>query len=149
MRRGTRQLERGNAMLEFALAFSFLFSLFTGVFQFGYTYYVYNNLVTAARSGARYASLRTFDSGTGTPSTAYTDAVRNMTVYGDPSGGSQPVVPGLSSANVSLQVDTSNNVPRSVTVGISNYKIDAVFSSFTFNKPKVTFAYVGRYAPNE
>jgi Flp pilus assembly protein TadG len=150
MTRSKPERRRGNAILEFALAFSFLFSLFTGVFQFGYTYYVYNNLVTAVRSGARYASLRTYDSATATPSAAYTTAVRNMVVYGDPAGGAVPVTPALTPDNVTIDLDTLNNVPRAVSVGITNFRVDAVFATFTFNsKPKITFPYAGRYAPNE
>ena len=49
---------KGNAMLEFALATGILLPAFVGTFQFGYTFYVYNNLDTAVRGGARYASMQ-------------------------------------------------------------------------------------------
>ena len=65
---------RGNAMLEFALASSILVPLFAGVFQFGYTLYVYNNLDSAVRGGARYASLRAYDSATASPSAAFSES---------------------------------------------------------------------------
>lgn len=138
MRLGRRG-ERGNAMIEFALSFGLLFTVFGGVFQFGYAFYVYNTLESAVRSGARYASLRTYDS-------AYLTAVRNMVVYGNPAGGGQSVAPGLTPANVT--VTPNHNVPTLVVVGITNYKIDGVLRSFTLtNKPQATFPYMGRWAP--
>jgi Flp pilus assembly protein TadG len=140
--------ERGNAMVEFALSFGLLFAVFAGVFQFGYAFYVYNTLESAVRAGARYASLRTYDSATSTPSAAYLTAVRNMAVYGNPSGGTQPVAPGLTPEKVTLTVTMEKNVPVRVAVGITNYTIDAVVRSFTLtSKPRATFPYMGRFAP--
>ena len=46
-------------MVEFALGSSLLVAAFTGTFQFGYTFYVYNNIETAVNNGAKYAALRT------------------------------------------------------------------------------------------
>ena len=51
---------RGNALVEFAIASTVLIPIFVGTFQFGYSFYVYNLISTQIRSGARYASLRTF-----------------------------------------------------------------------------------------
>jgi Flp pilus assembly protein TadG len=122
--------------------------VFGGVFQFGYAFYVYNSLESAVRSGVRYASLRTYDSATTTPSSAYLTAVQNMVVYGDPAGAGQSVARGLTPANVTLTVTMANNVPAQVAVGITNYTINGVVRSFTLtNKPKATFPYMGRFAP--
>jgi Flp pilus assembly protein TadG len=139
---------RGSAVIEFALSFAFLFSVFTGVFQFGYAFYQYNYLENAVRGGARYASLRVYDSSTSTPSEAYLTAVRNMVLYGNPTAGAQPVTPGLTADKVSITVTFERNVPRLVTVAIVNYQIDAVFTTLSLNnKPKVSFPFLGRYAP--
>jgi Flp pilus assembly protein TadG len=143
-----RRTERGNAMIEFALSFGLLFTVFAGVFQFGYALYIYNSLESAVRAGVRYASLRTYDSATATPSSAYLTAVQNMAVYGNPAGSGQSVVPGLTPANVTLTVSMDHNVPVLVAVGITNYTISAVIRSFTLtNKPKAAFPYMGRFAP--
>jgi len=143
-----RQRERGNVTIEFALSFAFLFAVFTGVFRFGYAFYQYNHLENAVRGGARYASVRTYDSATSTPSAAYLTAVRNMVRYGNPAGGATPIAPGLTADKVSVTVTMDRNVPHRVTVAIVNYQIDAVFTSFTLNnKPKVSFRYLGRFAP--
>lgn len=143
-----RRERRGNALVEFALSFGLLFAVFAGVFQFGYTYYVYNILLSAVRGGARYASVRVYDSGTSTPSSAYLTAVRNTVVYGNPSGSGQALAPGLTPQNVSVTVDMEKNVPARITVAISSYTVDSVVQSFTLtNKPKLTFPFTGRFAP--
>ena len=135
-------------MIEFALSFSLLFAVFSGVFQFGYAFYVYNSLESAVRSGARYASLRTYDSATATPSAAYLTAVRNMAVYGDPAGAGQSVARGLAPAHVTVAVTMANGVPTLVAVGITNYTINGVLRSFTLtSKPKAAFPFMGRFAP--
>jgi Flp pilus assembly protein TadG len=140
--------ERGSVLIEFALSFGLLFSVFAGVFQFGFAFYVYNTLESAVRAGARYASLRTYDSATATPSSAYLTAVRNMVVYGNPAGGAQSVAPGLTPEKVTLTITMDHNVPALVTVGITNYTISAVVQSFTLtSKPRATFPYMGRFAP--
>jgi len=143
-----RRHQQGNAVVEFALSFGLLFTVFGGVFQFGYVYYVYNTLESAVRGGARYASVRVYDSPTSTPSSAYRTAVENMVVYGNPAGSGQPLAPGLTPEKVSVTVAMDRNVPARITVAISNYTVSAVLRSFAFaGKPKVTFPFVGRFAP--
>ena len=143
-----RGAERGNALIEFALSFSLLFAVFAGVFQFGYAYYVYNTLESAVRGGARYASLRIYDSATGSPSAGYLSAVRNMVIYGNPSGSGPLTAPGLTPEKVNVTVTMDHNVPVRMAVGITNYTINAVVRSFTLNnKPRASFPYMGRFAP--
>jgi Flp pilus assembly protein TadG len=143
-----RRNERGSALVEFALSFSLLFTMFAGVFQFGYAHYVYNALEGAVRGGARYASVRVYDSATATPSSAYLTAVKNMVVYGSPSGGDRAVAPGLTPEKVNISVTMDRNVPARITVRISNYTINSVIHSFVLaDKPRVTFPFMGRFAP--
>jgi Flp pilus assembly protein TadG len=146
--------ERGNALIEFALSFFLLFAVFSGIFQFAYSFYVYNALVTAVREGARYASLKPYESTTTTPSSAFQAAVQNMVVYGDanPAQGAKPVVAGLTAGNVTV-VPTGGGTgtlttPTQMTVAITNFKVDSVFGSWTLtNKPNVTFPYTGILTP--
>lgn len=139
---------RGNVMIEFAIGASVMASIFAGTFQFGYTFYQYNLLKNAVSEGARYASLRTYDSSTSTPSDTFKQAVQNMVVYGDPAGGSSPVAPNLTTSNINLNVTFTNGVPTATTVSITGYTIGAVFGSTTLtDKPSVTYAYQGIYAP--
>jgi Flp pilus assembly protein TadG len=142
--------ERGNAMVEFALAFSLLVPVFLGAFQFGYAFYIYNELQTAVRAGARYASVATYNSATATPSSTFATAVRNVVVYGDPNptGSPKPIVPGLTPSNVNLTVQFEQGIPRWVRVGIRNYRLYAVVNALNLSaKPEATIAYVGRFDP--
>ena len=139
---------RGNVMIEFAIGATVLTSIFAGTFQFGYTFYQYNLLKNAVSDGARYASLRPYDSSSTTPSSAFQDAVKNMVVYGNPAGGSSPIAPNLATSNVNLNVTFTNSVPTAMTVSITSYTIGAVFGTTTLNnKPSVTYSYQGVYSP--
>lgn len=148
MKRSNRQ--KGSAFVEFALVFLVLFAVFSGAFEFGYAFYAYNRLVNAAREGARYASMKPYDSATSTPSTAFSTAVKNMVVYANPTppDGATPVVRGLTTSNVSLTVLSSGVQPLQMTVSISNFPLDAIFGTITLNnKPSVTFTYLGIPTP--
>jgi len=141
----------GNAMVEFALSATVLVFVFTGVFQFGYSFYVYNELENAVRMGVRYASLQKLsNAGDGTVPAAFTTAVQNVVVYGTPSpaNGATPIVVGLATTNVSAPVFTwdSGNVPQTVAVSIGSYTINAVVQSYTLTgKPVLTMPYFGQY----
>jgi hypothetical protein len=127
---------------------SVLVPVFAGTFQFGYTFYAYNNLNSAIRGGARYASMRGYDSGTSTPSTSFSTAVKNMVVYGNVEGTGSPVVLGLTTGNVEIVPNMKGSIPASMTVQIKNFTVGQVFGSYTFNsKPSTTFSYTGTYAP--
>ena len=148
------QRERGNALIEFALSFVLLFSLFAGIFQFSYSFYVYNTLVTAVREGARYASLKPYDSTSVTPTSAFLTAVQNMVIYGDatPAQGAKPVVAGLTNSNVTV-VPTGGasgtlTAPTQISVSITNFRVDSAFGAWTLmNKPNATFPYTGILTP--
>lgn len=142
-----RTNERGNVMLEFALGAGVLVLVFMGVFEFGYAFYIYNNLVAAVDNGARYAAYRTYDSDTTTPTSAFSDAVNNMVVYGQPTVGAKTVVPGLTAGNVVLTPIFTNSVPTGMQVSLSGYSLNAVFTTFTLNKPVATYPFLGVYAP--
>jgi Flp pilus assembly protein TadG len=139
---------RGNAMLEFALGSGVMILIFTGTFQFGYTFYRYNTLENAVNTGARYASVKKYNSSTSTPAADFLTAVQNVVVYGDPAGGTTPVAPGLTTNNVALTVTFTNSVPTMMTVAITGYTIDSAVATTTLtSKPKVSYPYLGIYAP--
>jgi Flp pilus assembly protein TadG len=143
----TRNRE-GNAMVEFALGAAVLLATFTGTFQFGYTFLQYNNLENAVARGARYASLAPYDSRSTTPSDAFKTAVQNMVLYGSPTAGTTPVLSGLTNSNINLTVTFTNEIPSQMTVSISGYTVNAIFSLTTFNmKPQITYSYQGIWTP--
>lgn len=137
----------GNAVIEFAVGFGLLFPILYGTFEFGYAFFLYNQLKNATREAARYAALKTYDSNSSSYTSAYGAAVKNMVVYGDPNGGATPIVSGLSTDNVSVTVVFFRNRPGTVTARINGYPLDTVFRTFRLNKPSCTFPYAGRYAP--
>lgn len=169
---------RGSVTIEFALATPLLVSLFLGTISFGYAFQVYGRLEETVRAGARYASILTYDVNAGDPaipgcsgslttcqfavtggsSSAFLQAVRNMTVYGTPTpeGGQQPIVEGMSVDNVVVELGvrgkisgtTSVSVPTSVSVAISNFSLSMPVGSITLtSKPRTGFPFVGTYAP--
>jgi len=152
MRRG-RVGERGHAMLELAISAGVMVSCLVGTFQFGYTFYTYNQLVTAVGNGARYAAQRTYRSGTAQDVERGNAAIRNMVVYGDaqPPSDATPVVPKLTPAAVEVRWELAGDgSPLNVSLAIKGYTMDAIYRSYTFNgRPSVQFPYVGKFAPAE
>ncbi len=145
--------ERGHAMLELAVSAGVMVSCLVGTFQFGYTFYAYNQLVTAVGDGARYAAQRTYRAATDQDVERGNAAIRNMVVYGDPqpAPGSTPVLPKLTPAQVEVRWELAGDgVPLNVNVSIKGYTLDAIYRSYTFNeRPSVRFPYVGKFARAE
>lgn len=147
-----------NVMVEFAIGSSLLVAAFTGTFQFGYTFLQYNNMENAVIRGARYASLINYNSATDTPANDFQTSVQNMVLYGSPTAGTTPVVPGLTASNVSVTACGISTVcpgytsvlgiPQEVTVSITGFTLNSIFSSFSLNgKPAATFTYMGIWEP--
>jgi Flp pilus assembly protein TadG len=129
-----------------AILLPLLVSLFLGTWSFGYKYYVYAELEAAVRAGARYPSLITYDA---TSIDTYQAAVQNMVVYGDPSGGSQPLVSGLQTSNVNVVVGFANSVPTSATISISGYKVagNFLYPLTLTNNASLQIPFMGYYLP--
>lgn len=150
MKRAGKIGRRGNVLVEFTLSATFLITLFLGASAYGYSFYLYNQLEAAVRAGARYASLCTYNSGTATPTADFTTAVQNVVVYGtaSPATGATPVVPNLTTSNVSLTVTFTSSVPTQMTVAITNYKLPTFYGQVSLNgKPTTTFPFLGIYGP--
>jgi Flp pilus assembly protein TadG len=144
MHRVHKKSERGNAMVEFAIGWALLWALFVGVYQFGYSFYVYNVVMTSVANAAELGSKMTYDT-SNTPQ--FTAALQNMVVYGNTTAGSSPLVPGLSTSNVSVAVNPKDSIPTDITITINNFTVDALFTKFTFNgKPRATTIYMGQIA---
>jgi len=139
MKRARRKSSAGNAALELALSFMLLWALMGGAFRLGYGMYVYESLVSAVAGAARYASRVDFDAAGHT----FTSSVKNMAVYGSPTGGTAALAPGLTTANINVTWTTdSTGLPLTMT----NYTVNAVFQTFTWTgKPSLTVRFAGRY----
>ncbi|HSP68400.1 MAG TPA: TadE family protein [Bryobacteraceae bacterium] len=150
--------QRGHAMIELAISAAVMVSCLGGTVQFGYTFYIYNELVSAVGNGGRYAALRTYRAASPADIEKGKIAIRNMVVYGDarPAPGTPPQVANLRPEQVRVEwIPVSNNddsgeKPGFVDVSIADYTVDAAFGMFRFTgRPAVEYPFVGRYAPGE
>jgi hypothetical protein len=141
-----RETQRGSTLVELSLCLPLLLGLFLGTWQFGYAYYLYAGLEQAVRAGGRYASLASYDAAH--PSD-YSDAVKNTVVFGGPDAdGAQPVVPGLATTMVSVDLTITNGIPTAVSVSIRGYSLPGIFGSITLQgKPNIQFPFLGNWAP--
>src|SRR5437660_1434925 len=94
----------GHAMLELTLAAAVMLAFLSGTLQFGYTFYVYNQLVTAVGSGARYAASRTYRGASPKDVETGAAAIQNLVVFGNPhpEPSASPIVPGLKPEDVEV-----------------------------------------------
>ena len=137
---------RGATIIEFALAFPLVILILGGMFQFGYTFFLYNSLVSQVRSGTRYASIADFDKPNGT---TFEQNVKNVVVYGisNPTASDKPLVPGLNISHV--VIDSSDRFasgrPRSIAISIWAFDVPTIWTTFQLNnKTKSTFVYLGQ-----
>jgi Flp pilus assembly protein TadG len=159
MKRGrVKTRARGQAMIELAFSASVMIACLAGTFQFGYTFYIYDELVSAVGNGARYAASRTYRAASPADIERGKAAIRNLVVYGNsrPAPGAAPVAPNLKPENVQVswvadeKTAGGNGAPDAVNVTILKYSVGAMFGLFTFDhKPVAEFPFVGRYAPSE
>lgn len=112
-----RKNEEGKTLVEFAIVGTAFLTIMFGVIEFGRLYWTHNALRDAARRGVRYAAIRRND-------TAGQQAVKNMVVYGNPNGGTTPLVPGLKTSNIGIEYVNYDGVQLSsrATVKITNYQ---------------------------
>jgi hypothetical protein len=140
-------------MLELAISAGVLATCLAGTFQFGYTFYVYNQMVSAVGNGARYAAQRTYRAATPDDIDRGKEAIRNMVVYGDarPISEAASVVAGLKPEQVEVEwIAPQGGAPKAVDISIRGYTVNAIFKAYTFDgKPFVEFPFIGRYAPSE
>lgn len=148
-----RKAQRGVAIIEFALVLPLLLLLTFMTTELGRAIWHYNTLTKSVRDGARYLSTQPPES-----AAAITTA-RNLMVYGKPQPTSSdlPLVTGLSMSHVPVPtadnpgccdwveitttpVNGSSKVINTVTVKISGYQFNSMFSS-AFGVNFGTFAF--------
>ena len=141
-------------MLELAVSAGVMVTCLAGTFQFGYTFYVYNQLVTAVGNGARYAAQRTYRAATPDDIDRGNAAIRNMVVYGDaqPATDAAPVVAGsdagASGGALDCQAGRRAEGGRRLDSRLHR-RCDLQGRSPSTASRSVEFPYVGRYAPAE
>jgi Flp pilus assembly protein TadG len=121
--------------------------LFGATAEFGRYFYEYTTLAKSARVGARYLATAAVKSTEDT-------AAKNIVVYGNSAGTGNPVLSGLSTANVTITRSGGVPVlPQTVSVQITGFKHQPVFDlgvitntpTLSMNidvKPSVTMRYL-------
>lgn len=134
----SRNLQRGVAIVEFALILPLLLILTLITTEFGRAMYEYNTLAKSVRDAARYLSIQL-------PNTKVTEA-RNLVVYGKTAAtdSDQPLARALSTSNVpapTWQSAGSDPVITTVTVQVTGYTFTSMVPSvFGLNLGSFTFA---------
>jgi len=141
----SRKGERGATLVEFAIAATVFLTAMFAILEFGRALWVHNALTDAVRRGARYAVIhRSSD----------IDSVKNVVVYGDPAGGTQPVVENLTTANVTVTYTNFSLNSGTASVSITDYQFQFVlpFMGTTISMPNynttLTAESVGLIPPN-
>ena len=134
-----RDSERGGTLVEFAIAATVFISSMFAVVEFGRALWIHNALADAARRGARYAVIN---------SSANSAQVKNVVVFGDPAGGSQPLVNNLTTGNVTVNYNGFGLNEGTVNVSITGYQFQFVVPIIgtTINMPSYTTTQVAENA---
>jgi Flp pilus assembly protein TadG len=149
--------QHGAAVVEFAILVIPLLVILTGITEFGRAMYYYNTIAKGARDAVRLMSTQT---PTDPDYATLTNAAKCTAVYGNASCTGDPLVPGLTTAMVSVcdpascagshaAVPTGTGVVNLVTVTVGGPNNPYVFQSMAPFVPalsgiqNITFAAIG------
>lgn len=142
-----RKDERGVQLVEAAIVVPIFLILFAATAEFGRYFYEYTTLAKAAQAGARFLSSTTVEPIEDTKA-------KNLVVYGNTAGSGTPILPGLSTTQVTIMREGPIAViPETVTIKIVGYQHQPVFNlgalmnnvGLSLNvdvKPSVTMRYL-------
>lgn len=145
-----RRDEQGVQLLELAIVLPILLLMFASIAEFGRYFYEYSTAAKGARLGARYLAGKSATSS----KADYEEIAKNIVVFGNAAGDGDPILPGMTTANVDVQYfGTPASVPQLVTVSIKDYQHESLFDlggllnapSLSLNvdvKPSVTMRYL-------
>lgn len=131
--------QRGASLVEFSIgATVFLMAMFA-VIEFGRVLWTHNALADAARRGARYAAVN---------EQADMADVKRVVVFGNPAGGTSPVVSNLTTDNVDVNYAGFGLDVGTVQVTIKDYdfKFSVPLVSKKISMPKYTTTLTGESA---
>ena len=112
---GFGRSERGTSLVEFAISGSVFFLALFAILDFGRLLWAHNALADAARQGARHAVSNSVNS---------TAEIKNVVVFGDKTGGTRPLVNGLTTSNVEVAYDNVGLGRGTVTIRITGYRFN-------------------------
>ena len=129
--------ERGVAILEFTLTSVFFFMMLVVIVSGGVLFFTHNALVESTRRGARYAAMQCNPADTNCPcyATAAT-RIQNVVLYGTPTAGTTPLVPGLQASNVTVTYSpntaAAGELPNDFGVGRGTVSVKIENYNYTF-----------------
>ena len=134
----SRNKERGSTLVEFSIAATVFLTVMFAAIEFGRAVWTHNALADAARRGARYAVVNE----------ASTSNVKNVVVYGNPAGGTKPVVQNLTTDNVNVTYAGFGLDAGTVQVTITDYEFEFVLPivSRSIEMPNYTTTLTGESA---
>lgn len=145
-----RRDEQGVQLLELAIVLPIMMMMFASLAEFGRYFYEYSTAAKGARLGARYLASKSATSN----ANDWEVIAKNIVVYGNAAGDGDPILPGLTTANVDVEYSGGTaGVPELVKVSIINYQHESLFDlgallnspSLSLNvdvKPSVTMRYL-------
>jgi len=149
----TKTGESGASIVEFAIGATVFLTVMFAVMEFGRALWIHNALADAARRAARYAVNQSASTPPGVPTTGLNvgpslTAIRNVAIYGDPSGGTNPLVTDLTPANLDVQYTGFGVGEGTVAVTITNYqfKFVAPIVGTTIQMPNYQTTLIGESA---
>jgi hypothetical protein len=126
--RNKKSGQRGATLVEFAVGATVFLTAMFAVMEFGRALWTHNALADAARRAARYAISHPASSPKAGVKTSGTDvgpsigAIKNVAVFGDPAGGTQPLLPDLTINNVHVHYEQFGLGEGTVSVTIQDYQ---------------------------
>ncbi|HLN98257.1 MAG TPA: TadE family protein [Pyrinomonadaceae bacterium] len=134
-----KKRQRGATLVEFSIAATVFLTVMFGVIEFGRVLWTHNALTDAARRGARYAVVH---------QASEVADVKNVVVYGDPAGGTNPVVENLTTDNVQVSYSGFGLDHGTVQVTITSYQFQFVIPlvSTSIQMPSYTTTLTGESA---
>ena len=109
--------ECGATLVEFSIAAVVFLTAMFAVIEFGRALWAHNALSDAARRGARYAVLHSADD---------IDKVKNVVVYGDEDGGDTPMLPNLSTEDVTVEYNNFQLNKGTASVSVTGYEFQFI-----------------------
>jgi Flp pilus assembly protein TadG len=111
-RHSSQRRQRGLAMVEFVIGAPILLLILYCAVEIGEVVLQESILADSARNADRYLARNALLGSTGVVniSAALATATRNLAVYGNTAGFGAPLVPGLTPAAVTINVDGANHV---------------------------------------
>lgn len=114
-------------MVELALCAPLLLLLLYAIAEFGNMLYEYALLADAARNADRYLATKTITDSTGVPNiSSAVGATQNLVVYGTTTASGSPLLPGLTTGQVTVATQADASGATDVTVSVA-YPYQSLF----------------------